>query len=212
MAARGTYLLSIYGVGMKYTAEDWMKIIDRFAEDGMENHFWINRGDGTFREQAMVLGSAVNVHGKAEASMGVAVGDVDGDADLDLFLTHLDRETHTFYANMEGRWFEARTAGAGLGSDSLAYTGFGAEFLDADADGDLDLALVNGKVRRGAGRAPAPAARQSIPPLVGTNSMLCTVSPVGMCRSGMQLPVLGSIELSELITVSPSRRPLGARM
>ena len=43
MAARGTYLLSIYGVGMTYTAEDWMKIIDRFAEDGMERvYFWLS--------------------------------------------------------------------------------------------------------------------------------------------------------------------------
>ena len=43
MAARGTYLLSIYGVAMKYTAEDWMKIIDRFAEDGMDRvYFWLS--------------------------------------------------------------------------------------------------------------------------------------------------------------------------
>ena len=43
MAARGTYLLSIYGLAMKYTAEDWMRIVDRFAEDGMERvYFWLS--------------------------------------------------------------------------------------------------------------------------------------------------------------------------
>ena len=43
MLARGTYLLSIYGAAMKYTADDWMRIIDRFAEDGMERvYFWLS--------------------------------------------------------------------------------------------------------------------------------------------------------------------------
>ncbi len=43
LAVRGTYHLSIYGVAMKYTAEDWMKVIDRDAEDGMERvYFWLS--------------------------------------------------------------------------------------------------------------------------------------------------------------------------
>jgi hypothetical protein len=43
LAARGTYHLSIYGVAMKYTAEDWMKVIDRYAEDGMDRaYFWLS--------------------------------------------------------------------------------------------------------------------------------------------------------------------------
>jgi hypothetical protein len=43
LRARGTYHLSIYGVAMKYTAEDWMKVIDRNAEDGMERvYFWLS--------------------------------------------------------------------------------------------------------------------------------------------------------------------------
>src|SRR4051812_33572189 len=43
LGARGTYHLSIYGVAMKYTAEDWMKVIDRYAEDGMERvYFWLS--------------------------------------------------------------------------------------------------------------------------------------------------------------------------
>lgn len=43
LAARGTYHLSLYGTAMKYTAEDWMKIIDRYAEDGMNRvYFWLS--------------------------------------------------------------------------------------------------------------------------------------------------------------------------
>ncbi len=43
MARRGTYCLSLYGVAMKYTADDWKKIIDRHAEDGMNLIcFWLS--------------------------------------------------------------------------------------------------------------------------------------------------------------------------
>ena len=43
LVARGTYHLSLYGVAMKYTAEDWMKVIDRYAEDGMDRvYFWLS--------------------------------------------------------------------------------------------------------------------------------------------------------------------------
>ncbi len=43
LPARGTYLLSMYGVAMQYTAEDWMRIIDRHAEDGMNRvYFWLS--------------------------------------------------------------------------------------------------------------------------------------------------------------------------
>jgi hypothetical protein len=43
VAARGPYTLPLYGVAMSYTAEDWMKIIDRCAEDGMDRvYFWLS--------------------------------------------------------------------------------------------------------------------------------------------------------------------------
>ena len=42
-------------------------------------------------------GVGVNGYGKAEASTGVGVGDVDGDQKLDLFMTHLGGETNTLY-------------------------------------------------------------------------------------------------------------------
>jgi len=43
LAARGTYHLPLYGVAMKYTDLDWMKVIDRYAEDGMERvYFWLS--------------------------------------------------------------------------------------------------------------------------------------------------------------------------
>jgi hypothetical protein len=118
------------------------------ANDGEENLLWINQGDGRFRDEALEFGVSVNLFGETEASMGIALGDADGDGLLDVLMTHLDGETHTLYRGMPGGALMDATAASGIGVPSMAETGFGTEFLDADHDGDLDLAVVNGHVRR----------------------------------------------------------------
>jgi hypothetical protein len=119
------------------------------ANDGEPANLWINQKDGTFRDLGMVLGASVNALGQPEAGMGVATGDADGDADLDLFKTHLRNETNTFYRHMGEIGFQDDTAVSNLGSPSLPYTGFGTGFFDYDQDGDLDVAVANGRVTRG---------------------------------------------------------------
>lgn len=69
------------------------------ANDGQENQLWINQKNGTFTDVATAMGAAVNNVGRREAGMGIAIGDVDGDLDDDIFLTHLRTETNTLYRN-----------------------------------------------------------------------------------------------------------------
>ncbi|MCG6871432.1 MAG: CRTAC1 family protein [Gammaproteobacteria bacterium] len=124
------------------------------ANDDMPNQFWRNQG-GRLQEDALLAGVAVNSTGEAEASMGVDAGDVDGDGDLDLFMTHLREETNTLYVNEgDGQFFE-RTVSLGLAAPSIGFTGFGTLFLDFDNDGDLDLVAINGEVREIASRRAA---------------------------------------------------------
>lgn len=118
------------------------------ANDGEANQLWQNRGNGKFVDGAILAGVALNAFGKAEAGMGVAAGDMDGDGDLDLFLTHLTHQTNTLYRNDGDLGFQDWSAPAGLGVSSLSWTGFGTGFLDYDHDGDLDIAVVNGRVQR----------------------------------------------------------------
>jgi len=129
------------------------------ANDQYANHLWVNRGDGTFDERALLLGAAYNLEGREEAGMGVVAADLDSDLDLDLFVTNMGGETNTLYRNLGGGVFEDATGGAGLAASSLPYTGFGVVAFDAELDGDLDLAVANGRVFRGPREPGATAER-----------------------------------------------------
>ena len=116
------------------------------ANDMGENFQWINQGDGTFVDQALAIGSAVNRDGRREASMGIAVADYDNDDDPDIFLTHDIKESNTLYVQRNPDWYEDQTISAGLAVSSYPMTGFGTGWIDVDLDSDLDLFIVNGAV------------------------------------------------------------------
>ena len=143
----------VTGAGLGVVCEDvdddgWMDIY--VANDGDPNQLWMNQGDGTFIDDALIMGASVNAAGLHEAGMGIVAADFDNDLDFDLFLTHLRDETNTFYRNLgPGIGFEDHTAGVGLAVASTPYTGFGTAPLDLDLDGDLDLVIANGRVLRG---------------------------------------------------------------
>ncbi len=117
------------------------------ANDGYANNLWINRRDGTFTDEGVVLGAAYNLRGVAQAGMGVVAGDFDGDGWPDLFVTNLDFETNTLFRNRgPGRGFNDVTEAVGLGPPSFRRTGFGTVAFDVELDSDLDLFVANGRV------------------------------------------------------------------
>ena len=120
------------------------------ANDMRRNHLWHNESVGgqlRFSNTALLSGSAVAMDGRAQASMGLAAADFDNDGDDDLFMTHLSKDTNTFYVNDgTGRFTDGSTS-TGLAFPSTFATGFGTAPLDLDNDGWLDLIAVNGEVR-----------------------------------------------------------------
>ena len=118
------------------------------ANDHAANFLWINQQDGTFQDEALFRGGAVSAQGRPQASMGIAVGDVDGNGRIDLLLTHLEGENNSLYLGVDKKGFRESSARMGLASPSLGFTGFGTAFLDIENDGDLDLVVANGRVKR----------------------------------------------------------------
>ncbi len=116
------------------------------ANDGMANELWLNNGDFTFRNEALLAGVAVNAEGRAEAGMGVDAADCDGDGRDDIVVSHLTNEHNTLYLQTGPGTFRDETRLRGIAMPSWQYTGFGIVFLDYDLDGWLDLASVNGLV------------------------------------------------------------------
>jgi hypothetical protein len=139
-----------------FNGDGWPDIL--VANDGKPNHLWINQRDGTFKEEAVARGIAYNAMGKAEANMGIAIGDVDGDGLFDVFVTHLTDETNTLWKQGPRGTFQDRTVTQGLASPKWRGTGFGTVLADFNHDGALDLALVNGRVKRPASMGAAGAA------------------------------------------------------
>ena len=132
-------------VSADFNDDGWTDIY--VANDGDPNQLWINQKDGTFRNEALLAGAAVNRDGKTEAGMGVDAGDFDGNGTDDIFITHLMEETHTLFTNLGDAIFEDRTRETGLVMPGRRFTGFGTLFFDYDNDGWLDLLVVNGAVQ-----------------------------------------------------------------
>jgi len=143
-------IASLVGSGLGISVADfnrdgWQDIF--VANDMMENFLWINQEGRRFSEQAVMAGTAVNAMGASEASMGVNATDFDNDGDVDLFMTHLNSESNTFYLNSGQALFADRTRSSGLGRPSWAFNSFGTASLDYDNDGLFDLYIANGEVR-----------------------------------------------------------------
>jgi hypothetical protein len=132
-----------------FDGDGWPDIF--VANDGRPNHLWMNQHDGTFKEEAIVRGLAYNNAGQTQANMGIALGDVWGDGRFAVFVTHLGDETHGLWLQQRRGFFQDRAAAFGLASTGWRGTGFGTLLADFDQDGALDLAIVNGRVARGAG-------------------------------------------------------------
>ena len=108
--------------------------LDAFVANGyfnndQPNQVWLNDGTGVFTNTYPDLGSA--------RSTGVDLGDLDGDGDLDAFITH-------YQGQPEEVWFND---GTGVFTDSLQRLGNGdswaVELGDLDGDGDLDAYVAN---------------------------------------------------------------------
>ena len=122
------------------------------ANDGRANFLFVPDQAATgvpttrWTESAVAQGCAFDEVGQAQACMGIAAGDFDGDGAQDFFVTNFFYESNTLYLNSGAGTFSDRTRQFGLRTPSLDFLGFGAQCIDPNHDGRPDLVIVNGHV------------------------------------------------------------------
>ena len=90
-----------YGLGVTwgdYDNDGWPDLF--VADDATPNHLYHNNHDGTFSDEAMVGGIALNSEGQALGSMGVTWGDYDHSGRLSMFITEFADQPNTLYRNL----------------------------------------------------------------------------------------------------------------
>ncbi len=143
-----------YGFASVFVALDddgWLDLV--VANDSTPNYLYRNRRDGTFEDVSYFSGFAVNEEGRAQASMGIGVGDYNRDGKLDLFVTTFSDDYKTLYRNDGGANFTDVSFRAGLGNPTIPFLAWGCGFLDFDNDGLLGIFIANGHVYPVADRA-----------------------------------------------------------
>jgi hypothetical protein len=134
-----------YGLGVTwgdYDNDGWPDLF--VADDATPNHLYHNNHNGTFTDDALVGGIAMNSEGQALGSMGVTWGDYDHSGRLSMFITEFADQPNTLYHNLGPHGFEDVAMPSHLGQPSLPLVGWGTTFFDMDNDGWLDLFVANG--------------------------------------------------------------------
>jgi enediyne biosynthesis protein E4 len=114
------------------------------ANDTWPNFLFENNHDGTFTDVSLISGLAASEDGRYEAGMGIDAADVDGDGNLDIYITHLDFELNRLYHNNGDGTFSDATYSSGIGNKAILLSGVAAKFMDYDNDGWPDILQANG--------------------------------------------------------------------
>jgi enediyne biosynthesis protein E4 len=116
------------------------------ADDSTPNYLYMNKGDGTFKDDSYDSGFALNGDGREAANMGLAVGDYENNGHLSVVSTTFSDDYPILFRNDGTGAFSDVSYQAGIADASIPFVKFGDGFLDYDNDGWKDLLIVNGGV------------------------------------------------------------------
>lgn len=127
------------------------------ANDQTQNQLWDRTSAGlqndtdksirpNFQDIGILSGVANGVTGQPLASMGIAVGDFDGNQTLDFHVTNFDDELSNLYLQQSDHLYSDGVFATGLDQHSRTMLGFGTQTIDFENDGDWDLVVANGDI------------------------------------------------------------------
>jgi hypothetical protein len=115
------------------------------ACDSSPSLLFMNNHNGTFREEGVLRGVALDNDGAEQAGMGVGVGDYDLDGHIDLYKTHFVDDSNGLYHNDGKGNFDDVTRPARIAVETR-YVCWGAGIIDLDNDGYPDIFMATGNV------------------------------------------------------------------
>ena len=136
------------------------------ANDTVQNHLFLNGGNGTFDEVGADTGFGYDRNGGSTGGMGIDVGDFRGDGALGVCIGNFANEMSSLFVKHATRLrFSDDAIGEGVGSPSRKGLSFGMFFFDYDLDGRLDLLQVNGHLEETIGETQASQEYMQLPQL-----------------------------------------------
>lgn len=127
------------------------------GNDSLANHLYRNDSmpgePMAFTEVGLSSGLAHDLNGYTQATMGIAIADVNADSRPDVFSSNFSSDSNTMHVSAGDGIYDDRTRQYGLALVSRPYLGWASGFFDFDHDGDEDLMVMNGHVYPQATRA-----------------------------------------------------------
>lgn len=144
-----------YGLGVTILDVDGDGTSEVLVGNDSQANFLFRRNEqGRFKDEGQVAGIALDENGWGQATMGIAVGDVNGDHLPDVFTTNFMADPNTLHVNLGAGRFEDRSRRMGLAMESMTSLGWACAFLDLDLNGSEELLAFNGHVYSKAVTAP----------------------------------------------------------
>jgi enediyne biosynthesis protein E4 len=135
------------GLGVAFADYDGDGFTDVFvANDSVQCFLYHNNGNGTFTETGLLAGVGYNEDGKTFAGMGIDFSDYDNDGRPDIVVTDLSNERYMLFRNDRDGTFRDVTNLSGIGSATLAFSGWSTHLFDYDNDGWKDLFVAQSHV------------------------------------------------------------------
>ncbi len=116
------------------------------ANDALPNHLYASQPSGNYREVAIEYGVALGETGVSDGSMGVDLGDLDGDGKIDIWVANYEQQSFALYRNLGNELFTHASRPLGITAVGTLAVGFGTVIFDADGDGFSDIFCSNGHV------------------------------------------------------------------
>lgn len=129
---------------LDYNGDGWPDIV--LANDTQPNKLYLNNGNGTFSEKAVMAGIAFSEDGVARAGMGVDAADYDRSGRPSIIISNFSNQMMALYHNEGNGLFVDEAPRTNIGRESLLTLGFGCFFFDFDLDGWPDIFVADGHI------------------------------------------------------------------